>query len=241
MSPSPSFREPLVHSFKDPEAVDAALCTQVSEWLVAALAVKERATLVVSGGTTPVGFLRLLAQQALPWARVLVTLADERWVAAVDQDSNERLVRECLIDPTGAAFLSLRGHEDECSEALLRLDAQLAALGAFDVVVLGMGGDGHTASLFPKAANLAELMELENPNNCALVDPVTAPHLRITQTLSRLLSSQQVVIHITGAAKRDVLGQAWDAEGFADWPIVSVLKQSCAPVTIYTDEPLHLS
>jgi 6-phosphogluconolactonase len=158
---------------------------------------------------------------------VLVTLADERWVAAVDQDSNERLVRECLVDPTGAAFLSLRGHEDECSEALLRLDAQLACLGTRSMLLYwAWEATGHTASLFPKAANLAELMELENQNNCALVDPVTAPHLRITQTLSRLLSSQQVVIHITGAAKRDVLGQAWDAEGFADWPIVSVLKQS---------------
>ena len=90
-------------------------CQFVSESLEQAIELG-KATLVVSGGSTPLGFLRLLAQRQLPWSQVLVTLADERWVPVQHADSNERMVREQLIDHTGAQFLSLRGVESSSAE-----------------------------------------------------------------------------------------------------------------------------
>ena len=109
-----------------------------------AIEVKELATLVVSGGSTPLGFLRLLAQQQLPWSQVLVTLADERWVPVQHADSNERMVREQLIDHTGAQFLSLRGVESSSAEAQRRLQEQMLGNDQFEVVILGMGTDGYS-------------------------------------------------------------------------------------------------
>lgn len=241
MSPEAPVSRPEVQAFADPESVDQALCARVCGLLKSALEVKELATLVVSGGSTPRGFLRSLARQPLPWARVLVTLADERWVSIDDPDSNERMVKECLVTPSGAQFLSLRGAEHEPGSAVLRLEEQLANLGQFDLVVLGMGDDGHTASLFPQATNLAQLMALDCAQNCAQVDPVTAPYQRITMSLRRLLDSQQIILHVTGAAKRDLLQRAWAVKSYTDWPIVSVLKQSRAPIAVYLDQPLSLN
>ena len=166
MKASVPVSRPQIRTFAQAADLDRALCQFVSESLERAIELG-KATLVVSGGSTPLGFLRLLAQQQLPWSQVLVTLADERWVPVQHADSNERMVCEQLIDHTGAQFLSLRGVESSSAEAQRRLQEQMLGNDQFDVVILGMGTDGHTASLFPQAADLAALLDTQNPNCCS--------------------------------------------------------------------------
>ena len=228
---------PQIRTFAQAADLDRALCQFVSESLEQAIELRGKATLVVSGGSTPLGFLRLLAQQQLPWSQVLVTLADERWVPVQHADSNERMVRELLIDHTGAQFLSLRGVESSSAEAQRRLQEQMLGNDQFEVVILGMGTDGHTASLFPQAADLAALLDAQNPNCCAVVDPITAPHQRLSLTLSRLLNTRSIILHVTGSAKREVLEQAWATQSL---PIASILRQELVPLEIYIDQPLEL-
>ena len=238
MKASVSVPRPQVRTFAQATDLDRALCQFVSQCLEGAIKLRGKATLVVSGGSTPLGFLRLLAQQQLPWSQVLVTLADERWVPVQHADSNERMVREHLVDHTGAQFLSLRGVESSPSEAQQRLQAQMRGNDQFDVVILGMGADGHTASLFPQAADLATLLDVHNPNCCAVVDPVTAPHQRLSLTLARLLNTRSIILHVTGSNKREVLEQAWATQSL---PIASVLRQELVPLEIYIDQPLELA
>ena len=104
MKASVPVSRPQIRTFAQAADLDRALCQFVSESLEQAIELRGKTTLVVSGGSTPLGFLRLLAQQQLPWSQVLVTLADERWVPVQHADSNERMVREQLIDHTGAQF-----------------------------------------------------------------------------------------------------------------------------------------
>lgn len=238
MKASVSLPRPQVRTFAQATDLDRALCQSVSECLEGAIKLRGKATLVVSGGSTPLGFLRLMAQQQLPWSQVLVTLADERWVPVQHADSNERMVREHLIDHTGAQFLSLRGVESSSIQAQQRLQEQMLGNDQFDVVILGMGTDGHTASLFPQAADLATLLDVHNPNCCAVVDPITAPHQRLSLTLSRLLNSRSIILHVTGSSKREVLERAWATQSL---PIAAVLRQELVPLEIYIDQPLELA
>lgn len=237
MKASVPVSRPQIRTFAQAADLDRALCQFVSESLERAIELRGKATLVVSGGSTPLGFLRLLAQQQLPWSQVLVTLADERWVPVQHADSNERMVRELLIDHTGAQFLSLRGVESSSAEAQRRLQEQMLGNDQFEVVILGMGTDGHTASLFPQAADLAALLDAQNPNCCAVVDPITAPHQRLSLTLSRLLNTRSIILHVTGSDKREVLEQAWATQSL---PIASILRQELVPLEIYIDQPLEL-
>ena len=209
------------------QALDQALAEAVAARLQTAVNEKGRASLVVSGGSTPLGMFALLSQQALAWEQVTITLADERCVPADHPDSNEKLVREkLLVNNAGAArFVSL---------LLPDVEKQLQEIGKFDLVILGMGADGHTASLFPKAGNISAGLDLTTDKQCLLIDPVTAPHQRVSLTLKKLLHSEAVIIHITGNEKLAVLGRAKILpEPQAALPISAVIKQQQVPVILY--------
>ena len=137
--------------FENASALDVALVKQVVDLLSEAIEIHEVASLVVSGGRTPQGFFHLLSQQALDWSKVTVTLADERWVDPDHKDSNEKLVRENLLinEASSARFLPLKSSSSSAVEGEDSLEQSLSAIDTFTVVILGMGDDGHTASLFP--------------------------------------------------------------------------------------------
>ncbi len=117
----------------------------------------------------------------------------------------------------------------------MKLNAQqaLAELGTFTVVILGMGDDGHTASLFPGSDALAAGLDMDSGRDCIAVTPLHAPHQRMSLTLPRLLNSQQIVIHISGASKQQVLSQAEAGDDVMELPIRSILQQQQAPLSIY--------
>lgn len=217
------------HCFPDTGALDQALAAHIAQRLAEDIKLHGQASLAVSGGSTPVGMFGQLARCELDWARVWVTLVDERCVANDHRDSNERLLRENLLQHQAATarFISLANYRDG---DLAELERQIGTIPQpFSVVVLGMGGDGHTASWFPASTKLQVLLDPASPRLIAETEPVTAPHRRITLTLAAVLNSSEILIHITGAEKKDVLESAL-AENY---PMAAILRQSIAPTAIW--------
>lgn len=217
------------HRFDNPQALDQALSSYLAEKLQFDLSEQGSASLAVSGGQTPRGLFKQLSQSALEWSKVSLTLVDERTVPVTSSDSNEKMVRECLLQNLAAKaqFISLVGTDDK---TVSELQTQLLAMPRpYSAVLLGMGADGHTASWFPGAQNLVQLLDTKNPALVMETVPPAAPHKRITQTFSALLANREFVIHITGQDKLDVITSA---KGEAQ-PISVVLEQDTVPVSIW--------
>ena len=212
--------------------LDEALARHVADRLEEDIAARGAASLAVSGGGTPRNMFRHLAHCDLDWSRVWVTLVDERWVDPVDPDSNERLVREQLLQNRAATatFVGLKSGHADPGQGIADVSRRLQEVPRpFTRVILGMGADGHTASWFPQAGNVRELLDPAGDPGLGATDPVTAPHLRITLNLPAVLQSRGIVIHITGEAKRSVLEGA--VAGCL--PVAAVLEQDTTPVTIW--------
>lgn len=205
------------------------LAAAVAERLGMAIAARGQATLALSGGRSPIPFLRALARHVLDWSRVRLTLVDERWVPEYDQQSNAGLLRRCLapvFDQT--QWLSLyRGvspqHDAE------QAGAELADWLPLDVVVLGMGVDGHTASLFPHAAQLTQWLAADCPDLC-VASQASDGSPRLTMTGRALNSARFRLLSISGAAKLRTLCTALEENQVMRWPISAVVR---APMEIY--------
>ncbi|MEO8248064.1 MAG: 6-phosphogluconolactonase [Burkholderiales bacterium] len=220
----------LLHEFPDAPSAAAAQADAVARLLRDALsrsASTERAAgastqlatgasgalLAVSGGRSPVPFFERLAAADLDWSRTVITLVDERLVAPTHEQSNERLVREHLLQQHAEAArfdgLMDAGEASDLAQRLDRLNRDAAPI---DVAVLGMGEDGHTASLFKGAPEYAAAIDLANPDRyCVIhppIPPVDPPHPRISMTLAALLSADRLILAISGAAKREVFERA---------------------------------
>jgi 6-phosphogluconolactonase len=192
--------------------------------LAAGLAERGRAALVATGGRSPGPLYDRLKDAELDWAHVVVTLSDERHVDVDSPNANARLLRERLfVGPAAKArYLPLTDYAEPA----------LRALTPFDVVLLGMGEDGHIASLIPGSPVMAEAMD---PDGKALVAESPAgfgspPVARITLTLTALLQSRAIFLLIAGEAKRQVIA---DALAGADLPVRAILRQDRAPVRVF--------
>ncbi|MEE4143256.1 MAG: 6-phosphogluconolactonase [Halieaceae bacterium] len=217
------------HIFPGTAELDRALAKYLAGRLQTDIECHGHASLAVSGGGTPRGMFRRLSSCELDWNRVWLTLVDERQVATDSPASNERMLREHLLQNRAAAahFVSLADNGTGGLEALGR------ALGAiprpFSAVVLGMGDDGHTASWFPGAANLPALLDPANPADVAETTPVTAPHRRLTLTLAAVTRSREILVHITGEAKKTLLENARADQH----PVAAILQQTVTPASIW--------
>jgi 6-phosphogluconolactonase len=224
------------HRFPDRQALAAALAGEIKVDLEEAIAVRGAGSLVVSGGRTPALMLQRLRDEKIDWTRLWVTLADERWVETNSADSNERFVRENLLTGPGAAahFVGLKNPAptpeagaDWATRALTRVPHP------FDVVVLGMGGDGHTASLFPGSMALARGLDPAATPACIAVNALVAPHARVSLNLPALLDARRIVLHIEGDAKWAVYQRARTPGAAAELPVRAVLQQKEVPVDVY--------
>ena len=149
------------HEFKSPVLLAEGLALKVAKQLSDAIDARGTATLVVSGGRSPVAFFQHLAKQTLDWSNVVVTLADERWVPVEHADSNAGLLKRYLLQGPAAKaqFLSLYSATANLEQAAEQADRLLAELPPIDVLILGMGDDGHTASLFPEQPEPGRCLE----------------------------------------------------------------------------------
>ncbi|PCH96141.1 MAG: 6-phosphogluconolactonase [Gammaproteobacteria bacterium] len=216
-----------LNDFKTRTQLDAALAENVSQILQSAIAARGKASIAVSGGSTPKGFFKVLSNKAIDWQKVTITLADERWVDINDDASNTRLVHENLLQNNAAAakFFHLKQGEHLCDETLA--DLNLAAnntLLPLDVLILGMGEDGHTASLFPCSDQIEQALDKSNKSALMKVEPKTAPHQRITFSFATLKQSKNTFLHVCGTSKKQVLDKALAATNIFDMPIRAFLQ-----------------
>ncbi|WP_287469073.1 6-phosphogluconolactonase [Hydrogenophaga sp.] len=231
-----------LHPCASPAALAHGLAAWIAERLRAAIAARGHAVLSVSGGKSPVPLFEALRTQALDWPRVRITLVDERCVPPGHADSNTALVRTHLLQGPAAAatfvpwFDALPAAFDPADDAALQrlADGANARLQhqpwPWDLAVLGMGEDGHTASLFPGADGLAHALHASGP--VAWTRPATAPHARLTLTLPALLATRELVLPLIGPTKLRVFQQARLAQDEA-LPVSHLLHQHHTPVHVW--------
>lgn len=222
----------VARSHSDAQHLASALAENVAGALRAAIDSHGQATLVVSGGRSPIAFFKALAQQPLPWAKVFVSLADERWVPTSHEDSNEALVRRHLLQGSAAEarLLGLYHSAGSLEEAAELTEQALRDLPVIDVLVLGMGTDGHTASLFPDSPNLEQALGEDCPRRCLPMLAPSVPHQRLTLTLPLLRAARLPLLAIEGPGKLAVLEQALQQDNHKNMPISAFLR---APLEIY--------
>jgi 6-phosphogluconolactonase len=198
----------------------------VAKQLSDAIDARGTATLVVSGGRSPVAFFQNLAKQKLDWSKVVVTLADERWVPVEHVDSNAGLLKRYLLQGPAAKaqFLSLYSASANLEQAAEQADRLLAELPAIDVLVLGMGDDGHTASLFPNSPNLSDALKVDGTRRCYPMLAPTVPHQRLTMSRALLASAKTTVLSISGQSKLTTLSAALAGDDVAAMPIRAFLQ-----------------
>jgi 6-phosphogluconolactonase len=221
--------------YADMETLSRELAAGIAANLTAAIGARGLASLVVSGGRSPVSLFEILRTQPLDWDRVCVALADERWVGPDDPASNERLVREVLLKDRAASarFLGLKnGAPTPDLGAVSAWETFARVPRPFDVVVLGMGDDGHTASLFPGSPNLPRALNPAAAAGCVGTWAPVAPQARLSLNLTALLDSRRIVVLITGESKWRTFAAACAPGPVEDMPIRAVLRQSRTPVDV---------
>jgi 6-phosphogluconolactonase len=224
------------HRFPDSTALAHALAGEIKVDLEEAVAARKAASLVVSGGRTPLRLYQQLRTEKIDWKNIWITLADERWVETTVEASNERLVREHLLTGPAAAarFVGLKNPAptpEAGAEWSWRALSRVPR--PFDVVVLGMGDDGHTASLFPGSLALARALDVTAGPGCVAVNALAAPHARVSLNLAALLDTRRIVLHIEGEAKWQVYQRARIPGSAAELPVRSILHQKEVPVDVF--------
>jgi 6-phosphogluconolactonase len=221
--------------FADQGALAKSLAEQIAAALRNAISSRGLASLVVSGGTSPVKLFEALSAQVLEWSKVCVALADERWVDPADPGSNERLVRSVLLknQAANARFLGLKnGAPTPDIGAVSAWETFARVPRPFDTVVLGMGDDGHTASLFPNSPNLPGALSPASAAGCVGMRAPVEPHPRLSLNMSALLDARRVVVLINGESKWRTYVTACEAGPVQDMPVRGVLQQTRTPVEV---------
>ncbi|TDH39417.1 6-phosphogluconolactonase [Pseudohoeflea suaedae] len=223
--------------FDDRAALASGLAAAVAKKLSAAIEKDGDASLAVSGGSTPKKFFEELSHARIDWSKVTVTLVDDRMVPPDHERSNERLAYEHLLtnEAMKAKFVplwsDLSDHVDTLAEHASKTIGHIER--PFDVVILGMGTDGHTASFFPEGNNLRAAID---PDGKTAVISMLAPGAgepRLTITLPRLVEADMLVLHIEGDEKLSVLEKAREGGPEEEMPIRAVLSKAPRPVTVY--------
>ena len=222
--------------FTNRETMFRELASDIKSVLKEAINLRGAASMVLSGGSTPLPLYRHLSQMALPWEKVTATLSDERWVDRDDPQSNEKALHQSLLTQRAAAasLVGLKNTaptpkqgETACNQALAKLARP------FDLVLLGMGEDGHTASLFPGQPELVRALDLDNPDVCTGMQGPNLVPPRMTLNLATLLHSRKIALLVAGPGKKETLEKASQPGPTLEMPIRAILRQNSTPVSIY--------
>jgi 6-phosphogluconolactonase len=228
-------RNMILQRFEAVEDAAHALGEQVASALRDGLARCSAASLAVPGGRTPLPLFHALSEQELDWARVHVTLTDERWVSEDHAASNAALVRRELLQNRAAPaqFHGLHDGSATADGAAVSVWQSLESVPRpFDAVVLGMGDDGHIASLFPHSPGLSAALDPVAPPACVAMRAATEPTSRISLNLAALLQTRRLFLFITGVHKRDLLLAAARHAG-PPLPVAALLAQRLPMPEVY--------
>ncbi len=222
-----------LHTFADSQALNQQFAAELTAILRHAIEARGAAYLVVSGGRTPQALFLQLSQAELDWSKVTITLADDRFLPETEQDSNERLVKASLLQHQAAKanFISLYADFDSAEQAIPTLLARVATLPTFDAVILGMGEDGHTASLFPCSAQISQGLAQDAADLLA-VQPTTAPYQRVSFSKVRLLNSRALFLHLVGESKLRVLNEAQSGTDELAMPIRAFIHHTDVELSV---------
>ena len=224
---------PLIEEryFSDIQACGEALAESLAACVERNLARKGRASLAVSGGRTPRWVFPALAAMPLAWEKVAVTLTDERWVDADDPQSNEKLVRDLLLvdHAASARFTGLKTADETPEEGVGDCRRRLADFPwPLDALFLGLGEDGHIASLFP-----GRELDLATDVSCLATEAPGGGPARMSLAPAVLLAAGEIFLILAGAAKRSAYRRAKRPGPFSELPVRLVLHQDRSPVTVF--------
>jgi 6-phosphogluconolactonase len=228
------------HEFADADAMADGLATAIADHVSVAIARSGSAVFGASGGSTPFPAYRRLADMPLPWSAFKVVIVDERWVPPGDPDHNETRIRASLLARAGdkARCLGLWSEAPTVQAAAALADARVAQLARpLDVVLLGMGLDGHIASLFASGDNYARATDPDCPYHVMAMVPAAGAaspaHARLTLTLPILLRSRAILLALTGDDKRALLERAIADGDASALPVASLFTAGHPAVDVY--------
>ena len=208
------------------DALAADLAAGIAASLAEAIGARGHALLAVSGGSTPKRMFEALSLMELDWGRVTVVPVDERWVPEDHERSNAKLIRDHLLKDRAraAGFVSLHAPTETPETGMAEVAAAIRALPLpFDVLTLGMGTDGHTASFFPGGDNLARATARDTPELVVPMRAEGAGEPRVTLTLPVVLAARRIVMHFEGAEKRAVWEAATAGDDVSEMPVRAVI------------------
>jgi len=221
--------------FDSAHALESEIASDIATQLARAITARGQAGLLVSGGHSPAGLFEQLRTQPLDWSRVSIALIDERWVEPTDPRSNERMVRKALLRE-GASAARFFGLKNPAPSPVLGAAAAWSASAHIprpvDITVLGMGDDGHTASLFPGSPNLKRALDPETPEGYVGMWSPSAPHARLSLNLRALLDSRRILIFLLGETKLRTYAAACGPGPVEEMPVRAVLRQERVPVEV---------
>ena len=225
------------HFFQDRESLSEALCQRLTVSISTAIKLRRKASLALPGGTSPIPIFKNLAKQTIDWSSVTLTLTDERWVANNHPDSNEGLLRQHLLNQIGTHFIPLKNasHTPETGQKEIERSLEQHCL-PLDVCILGMGDDGHIASLFPNSSEINIATLAQSTQHCIAVNPPHVAQARLSLTLNTIMQARELVLLITGKPKQAVYQRAltlFTRKEHLSLPVSFILHQEKVPIHIY--------
>lgn len=226
------------YGFESRKACETALEQALINELKAGLKNNGFTSLALAGGNTPKYLYSNLSKAELDWSKVKVTLTDERWVDLTDDESNQAMIQRTLLQNNAqkCQLFGLKNSENTPEIGQIRCADMLnKSIPNLDFAVLGMGSDGHFASIFPGMSNTDDMLNLEQDAPCLAAHPKAKPP-RMTLTLSYLLKAKHIFLFITGQDKKQVLDQMEIENVENKLPIYYLINQTQCPVSVYWSE-----
>lgn len=218
--------------FPDRRRLFAALGHDLNDRIAEIVRKRRKASMALAGGTTPGPVYEYLSNLPLPWAKVSVTLTDERWVSPEDPASNEWLIRDQLLKRRAhdASIIGFKTNHAKPSGAASVIEKRIAAIMPFDICLLGMGPDGHIASLIPGAEGYETAADPGATKKVAAIHAIGAAGSpdRLTLTMAGILASRRIILLYMGPDKQAIFNQAKEGQGNS--PVRELLAQKKVPV-----------
>jgi 6-phosphogluconolactonase len=229
------------HKFESKQSLFSNVATRCEEILSESLKRQQQVSFIVPGGSTPAPAFEQLSHATLDWQRIVIAQSDERWVDRDHPQSNQRLTEENLLinNASNATYVAMKNNYETAVLGMQQCNDDYAALApGFNLTLLGMGIDGHFASLFPGSKNIQLNMDPNSPSMCASIDATGCAVAggypeRMSLTLSAILNSEVIILLMIGMEKMKVIEQAIQNDAPLITPISSLVNQDKTPVEIY--------